>query len=152
MVRQIPSKPPYSINSTLVEKIYLNDINSMIIYKFNKGNAKFILGVLNSRLISFWFNMKFNKLQRGLFPQFKVKELETFPIRPPFPSQEKKIISLVNQMLELQKKYHDEKTIGNEKERLKSQIDAVDYEIDEEVYKLYELTPEEIKIVDDSLK
>lgn len=31
-------------------------------------------------------------------------------------------------------------------------IENVDYEIDQEVYKLYCLTPEEIKIVEDSLK
>lgn len=55
-------------------------------------------------------------------------------------------------MLELQKKYHNEKIIGNEKERLKQQIDNVDYEIDQEVYKLYELTPEEIKLIEESLK
>ena len=55
-------------------------------------------------------------------------------------------------MLELQKKYHDEKIAGGEKERLKQQIDNIDYEINEEVYKLYELTPEEIKIVEESGK
>ena len=42
-------------------------------------------------------------------------------------------------MLQLQKKYHDPKVIRNEKERLKQQIDAVDYQINEEVYKLYGL-------------
>jgi len=52
---------------------------------------------------------------------------------------ERRIVSLVNQMLQLQKKYHDPKVIGNEKERLKQQIDAVDYQINEEVYKLYGL-------------
>ena len=55
-------------------------------------------------------------------------------------------------MLELQKKYHDEKIGGNEKERLKQQIDNTDYEIDEEVYKLYGITSEEKKIIEESLK
>ena len=55
-------------------------------------------------------------------------------------------------MLSLQKKYHDEKTIGHEKERLKSQIDAVDYEIDEEVYKLYGIIDEEKKVIEEGLK
>ncbi len=55
-------------------------------------------------------------------------------------------------MLSLQKKYYNEKTIGNEKERLKSQIDNVDYEIDSEVYKLYGITDEEKKIIEESLK
>jgi len=74
------------------------------------------------------------------------------PIRFPSPPQQQKIISLVEQMLSLQKKYHNEKTIGHEKERLKSQIDAVDYEIDEEVYKLYGITEEEKRIIEESLR
>ena len=55
-------------------------------------------------------------------------------------------------MLELQKKYHKEGLAGNEKERLEQQIKNVDYKIDQEVYKLYGLTKEEIKIVEESLK
>jgi hypothetical protein len=35
---------------------------------------------------------------------------------------------------------------------LKQQIDNVDYEIDEEVYKLYGITDEEKKIIEESLK
>ena len=54
-------------------------------------------------------------------------------------------------MLELQKKYHDLKTIGNQKDGLKQKIDNIDYEIDQEVYKLYEITPEEQKIIEESL-
>ena len=55
-------------------------------------------------------------------------------------------------MLELQKKYHDEKIVGGEKDRMKQQIDNIDYEIDEEVYNLYGITAEEKKIVEESLK
>jgi len=51
-------------------------------------------------------------------------------------------------MLSLQKKYHDEKISGGEKERLKQQIENTDYEIDEEIYKLYEITDEEKRIVE----
>jgi len=55
-------------------------------------------------------------------------------------------------MLSLQKRYHEDKLSGNEKERLEQQIKNVDYEIDHEVYKLYGLTKEEINIVEESLK
>ncbi len=39
-----------------------------------------LIGLLNSKFISFWFFVTFAKHQRKLFPQFKVKELEIFPI------------------------------------------------------------------------
>lgn len=78
LVRQIPSKPPYCINSCFTNEILLNDRNSMNIIKISKA-PYYILGILNSRLISFWFVHKFGKMQRGVFPQFKIKNLNHFP-------------------------------------------------------------------------
>ena len=46
-----------------------------------KENPKYVLSILNSKLISFWFVHKFGKMQRGIFPQFKINELEIFPIK-----------------------------------------------------------------------
>lgn len=116
-----------------------------------KYNLKYILAILNSNLIKFYLR-HIAPLKQGGYYTYSSTVLGQIPIKDSSPSQEKKIISLVDNMLELQKKYHDEKTQGNEKERLKQQIENTDYEIDEEVYKLYELTPEEIKIVKDNLK
>jgi hypothetical protein len=80
LVRQIPSKPPYSINAAYTNTdMLLNDRNSNIVFNFEiKPQA--ILGVLNSRLTSYWFAYTFDKLQRDTFPQFKLAELEQFPI------------------------------------------------------------------------
>lgn len=80
LVRQIPSKPPYCINACIIKETILNDRNSMnIIYL--KENPKYVLSILNSKLMSFWFVHKFGKMQRGIFPQFKINELEIFPIK-----------------------------------------------------------------------
>ena len=54
-------------------------------------------------------------------------------------------------MLSLQKKLHDSKISGSEKERLEQQIKNLDYEIDQEVYALYGITKEEQKIIEESL-
>ena len=55
-------------------------------------------------------------------------------------------------MLELQKKIRESNVSGYEKERLESKIKDVDYEINKQVYELYEITKEEQKIIEDSLK
>ena len=55
-------------------------------------------------------------------------------------------------MLSLQKQLHEENSTGNEKERLEQQIRNIDYEIDQEVYKLYGITSEEQKVIEESLK
>lgn len=126
LVRQIPSKPPYCINSCFTNEILLNDRNSMNIIKISKA-PYYILGILNSKLISFWFVHKFGKMQRGVFPQFKINELESFPIVNLNKEQEYQLVSLVSRRM------------NNSNN---------DDEIDELVYHFYGLTYDEVLIVD----
>lgn len=95
LVRQIPSKPPYSISGAYTEDHYINDINSMVVCDF-EISAQAILAILNARLTSYWFDLTFDKMQRGLFPQFKVKELKSFPIPECILDYEDQLTDLVN--------------------------------------------------------
>lgn len=107
LVRQIPSKPPYCINAIYTNEYFINDINSMVIQNF-KINPLFLLALLNSKLVSFWFLYTFDKLQRGTFPQFKINELQQFPILSIKAKTQEILIQLVNEMIlrnkELQEK------------------------------------------------
>jgi hypothetical protein len=95
------------INAVYTEEAYYNDINSMVIFSNDKECLKFILGILNSKAISFWFNKEFDKMQRNIFPQFKVNELKTFPVpvldfaRKEDPKKKDGLVSLVDRMLNL---------------------------------------------------
>ncbi|MBI3033217.1 N-6 DNA methylase [Candidatus Woesearchaeota archaeon] len=154
LVRQIPSKLPYCINAVLTNREVLHDINSMVIFNFRAYHSKLILGVINSKLISYWFFNKFGKLQRKLFPQFKVKELKLFPI---FKKRDKdleaKIILLIDKILSLNKRLNEIKNKQtDEKARLEKEIQKLDDEIDQEVYNIYGITKEEQKIIEESLK
>jgi len=122
------------------------------IFNIKDYDMKFVLGLINSKTMSWFFHMYFyNKSQ--ITVHFGNEYVRNFPIPKSInQKQQQKMIALVNQMLELQKKYHDEKISGNEKDRLKQLIDNIDYEIDEEVYKLYGITKEEQKIIEESLK
>lgn len=154
LVRQIPSLPPYSINAMIFRGEELNDINSMIIKPNDKISINYILGIINSRLLTFWFDYKFDKFQRAIFPQFKVNELSVFPIRtidfsdPADVARHDSMVALVENMLDLHRRLAESKT-GHEKTLLSRQIEATDRQIDALVYELYELTAEEIKIVKD---
>jgi hypothetical protein len=153
LVRQIPSKMPYMINAVYVEDYYINDINSMVIFNAKKNDLLYVLGVINSKAVSFWFNKTFDKMQRGIFPQFKVNELKQFPIPSLDLSQKADkakydaLVSLVGKMLDLKQKEAAEKS-----EHLKTvitrQIDVVDKAIDTAVYELFNLTADEILIVE----
>jgi hypothetical protein len=62
-------------------------------------------------------------------------------------AQHDKLVALVDNMLELQKKHHDARMEQN-KELYERQIRIVDAQIDRLVYDLYGLTGEEIKVVE----
>jgi type I restriction-modification system DNA methylase subunit len=136
LVRQIPAKPPYCIHACYVAETVLNDLNSINVINL-KEPAECVLGILNSRLISFWFVHKFGKLQRGTFPQFKVNELAEFPLPKARNLKAVEITKLANQILAAKSKDSNART-----ESLEMEIDAI-------VYSLYGLTSEEIRIIEE---
>ncbi|MDP3056983.1 MAG: N-6 DNA methylase [bacterium] len=149
LVRQIPSPFPSCINGVFTNKDYLNDINSMIIYASTKEyNLKYILGVINSRLISYWFVKTFDKFQRKIFPQFKVNELAKFPIYPANRKQQMTVVNLVNKMLAFNEELLEAPKNSNKWNSIKEEIEKTDRKIDKEVYELYGLREEEIRIVE----
>jgi Cys-tRNA synthase (O-phospho-L-seryl-tRNA:Cys-tRNA synthase) len=62
-------------------------------------------------------------------------------------AQHDKLVALVDNMLELQKKHHDAR-MEQDKELYERQIKLVDAQIDRLVYDLYGLTEEEVKVVE----
>jgi hypothetical protein len=154
LIRQIPASPPYLIHAVISEEKFYHDINSMVIFApITDISLKFLLGIINSRLISLWFQKKFDKLQRKTFPQFKVKELASFPIpirdlsEPSDRTHHDCMVQLVNSMLALHKQLASANSVS-QKEIIQRQIDATDAEIDRMVYELYGLTDDEIFIVE----
>ena len=146
LVRQIPSKPPYCINACYTDEIILNDMNSMNIISI-KENPYYVLAVLNSRPLSFWFLHKFGKFSRGTFPQFKVNELACFPIPRASIKEKEHLETLVKDMMasidSLEKAEFEQ-----DKKFLTQRIDILDSQINSIVYSLYGLSEEEIKIVE----
>jgi hypothetical protein len=138
LVRQIPSKKPYSIVSTFINHVAVCDNNHMIIKKNDKASYSLLklIGVLNSSLITFWFISTFAKDQRKLFPQFKINELKTFPIPKNDSETLDKIELLVKEIL-TQKQANPS-----------ADTSALEREIDVMVYALYGLSEEEIKVVE----
>ncbi len=138
LVRQIPSKSTYAVEAVYTNSDFINDLNSMVITDI-QVNPSYLLGVLNSRLISLWFFMKFDKFQRRLFPQFKVNELGDFPIPAATDSQQEEVAQLVEQLIEEMKKDSLET----------KKITQLNLKIDDLVMDLFGLTEEEKQTVRD---
>ena len=122
---------------------------------------QFFAGILLSRLCAFYIKSRNVNLDRKVFPKINVNTLENFPIpsiidngglKPTVPLDYQKIhdslVSLVDQMIETQKEYRSLGTDDFSRRFLKQKIDLIDNQIDDLVYKLYELTDEEIKIIE----
>jgi hypothetical protein len=113
------------------------------------SDIRVILGILNSRLISYLYINQVTQATKDDFPQVTIKDLLTLPF--PLIENDKvshdRMVTFVDQMLELHKQLSSAKT-DHDKTVIQRQIDATDCQIDQLVYELYGLTEEEIKIVE----
>ena len=109
-------------------------------------NLKYLTAILNSKLVHFWLYYK-GKKQGDQLQIDKAPLLEIPLIKTENQNVKNKLVSFVDQMLEVQKKYHSA-TSEDDKKFHKQKIDILDRQIDKLVYGLYGLTDEEIKIVE----
>lgn len=119
----------------------------------------YLLGILNSRL--FWFAISNISIPFGIRAgeyryRLIYQYMEKVPVRGVIETKDSaersrhtKMVSLVDQMLSLNKQLPTTKT-DHERTALQRQIDATDRQIDQLVYELYGLTEDEIKIVEGS--
>ncbi len=106
-----------------------------------------MLGILNSYLIGWYFRKKFQISDKDTFPQIMIRDIQQFPIAVLDKSEQVEIDDKVGRVLSLYRQIV-QTNLTHEKTILKRQIEATDKQIDQLVYKLYDLTEEEIKIVE----
>lgn len=119
-------------------------------------NEKYLMGILNSSLLVFIYHLL--TMEKGrVLAQVKPTVLSRLPIRtidfenPNDKAKHNKMVKLVERMLDLHKKL-DVAKIPDEKTKIQRQINTTDKQIDNLVYQLYNLTNEEIAIVEDHNK
>nr|QNO56322.1 hypothetical protein HFIEAGJK_00039 [Methanosarcinales archaeon ANME-1 ERB7] len=148
VIRQIGHKP----TASLIQQPLAVTGNIFTIRFDNLNQEMFVLGIINSKLIKFFWKIMFTDFKTS-FPQVTIFSLSQIPIckidfsNPAEKAQHDKLVALVESMLELQKKYHDAR-MDQDKELYERQIKMVDAQIDKLVYDLYGLTEEEVKVVE----
>ncbi|NCS99866.1 hypothetical protein GW765_02695, partial [Candidatus Parcubacteria bacterium] len=114
-----------------------------------KFSYEYALAIFNSKYINFIYRQKV--LETGkVFPQVKLKYLRDLPFVVGTKSQQKKIIELVKKMLALNKEFRQIIENSDQWRKLKDEIIKIDKKIDEEVYKLYRLGEEDIRVVEEN--
>jgi len=119
-----------------------------------KESMKYILGLLNSRLLNFYIKHISTPLRGGFFRYFR-QYLSQLPIRtidfdnPEEKALHDKMVLLVDKMLDLHKQLQALSEVQSaEREALQKEIERTDKEIDNLVYRLYGITEEERKIIE----
>jgi TaqI-like C-terminal specificity domain len=119
-------------------------------------SARYVLGLLNSRVLDFYLKKVSTPLRGGYFRYF-TQFIEQLPIRPidfsnaADKARHDRMVQLLEHMLTLHKQLALAKA-PHDKTVLPTQIDATDRQIDRLVYDLHELTDEEIRIVEGDAK
>jgi type I restriction-modification system DNA methylase subunit len=146
LVRQIGTKPLASY----LNEPYAVTGNLFTVRCENENEELFILGLINSRLLKYFWKVMFYDF-KSTFPQVTIFSLSQLPISiidylDSFEiSLHDRLIKLVKQMLDL---YKRSPATPQEKDALQREIAATDRQIDQLVYQLYDLTEEEIRIVE----
>ncbi len=149
LVRRIVGE---TLISTFIEDDFVTSQLLQIVKPFDTISAKYLLALLNSKLIAYYFKKKYNR-QDKTFPEIRIYELASLPIQivdlknKSEKNLHDKIVSHVDTMLDLNKQLPNAAT-PTEKQQLENRIAYTDKKIDELVYELYDLTEEEIKIVE----
>jgi predicted type IV restriction endonuclease len=149
MVRQTGD----SIIATFVKANFIARNNLHILLMIGGDySLLYILGILNSRLIDFAYS-NINPEKGEALAEVKKNHVEQLPIMSVDFSKKaevkryERIVSLVKIMLELNEKLKPVRE-NQQKVVLERQIVSVNYQIDQLVYELYDLTEEEIALVE----
>lgn len=133
LVREITNP---SIFAALTDDELYND-PSIIIIKDNLAySLDIVLGILNSKLATFYHFNHSPKATKGIFPKILVQDIKDFPL-PEIPNAEKSHMeSLVTTIL------------ATKRENPQADTTSYEQEIDKTVFHLYGLTYDEVLIVD----
>lgn len=137
------------VASTDRRMVFKKDINPFIITEA-KWNLNYVLGVLNSKFVSWLYLNSSSIATKDDFRQTTLAELRRVPI-PRLSSNNKsahdKLVGYVERMLKLQSDLASAKS-PDAQTHLQRDIAATDRAIDALVYQLYGLTDDEIKLVE----
>lgn len=131
------------ILATFDTKSFLSNDTLSVIYENKLVNIKFLLALLNSKFVNIWYKTNF---QSGL--HIKINQLQEIPIPKASESEQENVAEKAQRMIDLNKELQATSTNTDKHNSLKREIEKLDHEIDEAIYKLYGFTSEEIKIIE----
>lgn len=108
LIREITGRYPRTLMSTYVSEIYLNNKSIInVVPKYKNSDMKYICGLLNSNLISFFHSRRSVKSNRSIFPKAVVEDIKNYPVIIP-DDESRKVVRdnvdlLINKQLKIDK-------------------------------------------------
>jgi galactitol-specific phosphotransferase system IIB component len=133
IIREIPSKTRLIASFTDEDYTVKNTAHIFIINK--DYETKYVVALLNSLLFGYYFVNKFSE-RDDVFPKAKIGQCRLLPIKICNKNQQKEFVDLDDEILLKKLEGKDTKSEENQ--------------IDQLVYQLYELTEEEINIIENN--
>lgn len=135
--------------ATLDKKHYYTfaSLNNILLKENSGFNILYVLGLINSRLINWYYSINFSNKSK-LTVNVSKTFLSQIPIKNIKLGDQKEIASNVILVLSLNETLSKFEENSEKWKSLKTEAEKTDRKIDEEVYKLYRLTSEEIEIVE----
>ncbi|GAB2532512.1 DUF7149 domain-containing protein [Rufibacter soli] len=130
-IRQIGKEP----TATLITQPIAVTGNIFTVIASSVEFEKYILSIINSKVIKFYWSVLFNDF-KTTFPQVSISSLNFIPIPNATEEEKETITHLVNQIL------------AAKAENPQADTSVWEREIDQRVYQLYDLSPEEIALVE----
>jgi hypothetical protein len=127
----------------VIDSIYIADIID------ERFSPFYYTALLNSNILTFFLKQTGTNLRGGYFTM-KTNYLKPFPVVEPEKKTESQIVNLVENILELNKKLNNSTTklLETDKTIYKQEKVLIEKKINILIYQLYDLTLEEIKIVE----
>ncbi|MFX1255151.1 MAG: Eco57I restriction-modification methylase domain-containing protein [Promethearchaeota archaeon] len=147
LVRQIISGSPPRIYATYTEEELYNGqtIFNLLKKDDTSFNLKYVLGLLNSKLMTFYHANTFLDKSKRLFQKILIQDAKIFPIASSDRIHQTQIVTLVDELLTLKGS-----TSSLVNKSLSIQI--IETRIDRLVYQLYNLTTEEQELIEKDFK
>jgi len=113
-----------------------------VVLTSSKTNLKFLLAILNSKIAEFYYH-NVTPVKAGGYRNYSATFILELPIKKISSDHQKPFINLIDKILATTK---SPDYFQNETKQKK--VKEYEHQIDQLIYKLYDLTPEEIKIVE----
>lgn len=138
--------------ASYASETFITDKNLYILkQKKTLPSLLFILGILNSSLISYLYLKQVTQATKDDFPQLTIRDIKSLPFPRFDDAVHVHMEDMVEHMLALKKEHYEaEAMLEDRRHELAREIGRLDSEIDQLIYELYGLSDDEIALIEET--